>query len=85
VSLSNPEARRGLRSVVQALVALAIVGLVAWIVHLLRTEASPLENIALALIGIIALGTIFYGAENVTRAVKFKAGFIEGEIGEDNP
>jgi len=81
--LDNPDKRRALRSIVQAVVALVIVGLVAWIIHLLRTEPEPLYKIALALIGIVFAGTVFYGAENVTRAVRFKAGAdgIEAGIG----
>lgn len=84
MSLSNPETRRGLRSVVQAIVALAVIALVAWIIQLLRTEAEPLRQIALALIAIVGLGTSGYIAENVGRALKFKAGVggIEAGIGE---
>ena len=83
--LTNPESRRGLRSIVQAIVALAVIGLVAWIIQLLRTEAEPLRQIALALIAIVALGTTGYIAENVGRALKFKAGLsgIEAGIGDE--
>jgi hypothetical protein len=83
LGLDNPDKRRALRSIVQAVVALVIVGLVAWIIHLLRTEVEPLYKIALALVGIVFAGTVFYGAENVTRAVKIKAGILEGSIGDD--
>lgn len=85
MNLTNPETRRGLRSLVQALVALAVIGLVAWIIQLLRTEAEPLRQIALALIAIVGLGTSGYIAENVGRALKFKAGLdgIEAGIGAD--
>lgn len=81
--LDNPDKRRALRSIVQAVVALAVIALVGWIVHLLRTETEPLYKIALALLGIVFAGTVFYGAENVTRAVKIKAGpdGLEGSIG----
>ena len=81
--LTNPETRRGLRSLVQAIVALAVIALVAWIINLLRTEAEPLRQIALALIAIVALGTTGYIAENVSRAINFKAGLsgIEAGIG----
>ena len=84
--LTNPEARRGLRSIVQAVVALAVIGLVAWIIHLLRTEAEPLRQIALALIAIVGLGTTGYIAENVGRALTFKAGLdgIEAGIGAED-
>ncbi len=83
LGLDSPDRRRALRSIVQAVVALAIVGLVGWIIHLLRTEVDPLYKIALALLGIVFAGTVFYGAENVTRAVKIKAGILEAGIGED--
>jgi hypothetical protein len=81
--LDNADRRRGLRSIVQAIVALMVIGLVAWIIHLLRTEPDPLYHIALALIGIVFAGTLLYGAENVTRAIKIKAGpdGLEGSIG----
>ena len=87
MGLDNPDKRRALRSIVQAVVALVIVGLVAWIVHLLRSEVEPLYKIALALLGIVFAGTVFYGAENVTRAVKIKAGAsgLEAEIGDEKP
>ena len=83
--LTNPETRRGLRSLVQAVVALAVIGLVAWIIELLRTEAEPLRQIALALIAIVALGTTGYIAENVGRALKFHAGAdgVTGSIGDE--
>jgi hypothetical protein len=83
--LTNPEARRALRSIVQAVVALVVVGLVAWIIHKLDGNAGPLERIAMFLCCIVALGTLGYIAENVTRAIKFKigAGGIEGGIGDD--
>jgi hypothetical protein len=83
LGLDSPDRRRALRSIVQAVVALVIVGLVGWIIHLLRTEVDPLYKIALALLGIVFAGTVFYGAENVTRAVKIKAGILEAGIGED--
>ena len=83
LGLDSPDRRRALRSIVQAVVALVIVGLVGWIVHLLRTEVEPLYKIALALLGIVFAGTVFYGAENVTRAVKIKAGILEAGIGDD--
>jgi len=61
LGLDSPDRRRALRSIVQAVVALVIVGLVGWIIHLLRTEVDPLYKIALALLGIVFAGTVFYG------------------------
>jgi hypothetical protein len=85
-NLSTPEGRRALRSIIQAVIALAIVGLVGWIVYLLETQSEPLLQICLALLGIVGMGTFFYGAENVTRAIKFKAGpsGIEATVGDDD-
>ena len=74
MSLTNPDARRALRAVVDAAVAFVILALVAWVIHLVSSEGGRLERIALALIVILVLGTIFYGAENVTRAVKLSVG-----------
>lgn len=60
-----------------------MIPMVAVTIHLLASEPDAILKIAMALLVIVGLGTVFYGAENVTRAVKFKAGAggIEGEIG----
>ncbi len=81
--LHNADARRGLRSIIQAIVALIVVGFVGWIIYLLQNETNPLLQICIGLLGIVGMGTLFYGAENVTRAVKLKAGTngFEAEIG----
>ena len=68
MSLTNPEARKALRSVIQAIVLIAVVAMVAWVIGLLRGHADLLQSIALALIGIIALSTFFNGAENFRKA-----------------
>lgn len=83
MSLRDPDTRRALRSVIQAIVALAIIPLIAWLIHLLDNEPDALLKIAMALLGIVALGTVFYGAENVTRAVKIKTPLGEASIGDD--
>lgn len=84
MSLTNPDSRRALRSVVQAFVAVAMIPMVGVLIWLLANEPAALLKIAMALLGIVALGTVFYGAENVTRAVRFKAGAggIEAAIGD---
>ncbi len=83
--LSNPDARRGLRSVVQAIVALAIVALLYWLVGLMSNDAVGLRQIAHGALIIIGLGTVFYGAENVSRAFGFKGpGGFEASFGADN-
>lgn len=82
--LTNPEARRGLRAVVQAISALAGIGFLAWLIWLLATDAHALLRIALCLLGITAMREVFYGAENVTRALEFKLGpnGLDTKIGE---
>lgn len=82
MSLTNPDARRALRSIVQAIVALVIVGLVGVIIHHLRGSPRELYGIGIGSLVIVGLGTLLYGAENVTRAIKFKGPLgMEGEIG----
>lgn len=83
MSLNNPDSRRALRSVVQAIVALALIALLFWITGLLEKDADGLRGIARGALIICGLGTLLYGAENVTRSVKFKAGPVEGGIGDD--
>jgi hypothetical protein len=80
VILRDAESRRALRSIVQAVVALAMIPLVAWLIHLLGKEPEALVKIALALLGIVGLGTMFYGSENLTRAIKFKVSAAGAEF-----
>lgn len=85
MNLGNPDNRRGLRAVVEAIISLVAIGLVAWLIRLLEGQAGPLERIAQALIALTALGTMGYVMENVTRAFKFQAGAdgIKMEAGAD--
>lgn len=70
--LTNPEARRALRSVVQAAVALLLIALVwRWADKLDPDGLREAVRWALAIVG---LGSLFYGLENTTRALKLKAG-----------
>ena len=85
MSLRDPDSRRALRSVIQAIVALAVIPLIAWLIDLLDKQPDALLKIAMALLGIVALGTVFYGAENVTRAVKIKTLLGEASIGDKEP
>lgn len=84
MNLAHPEARRALRSVVQALVALIVIAIVAYIVHLLDGQPRHLSRIAMGCLSIVFIGTLLYGAENVTRAVNFSLGRdgLRGSIGE---
>jgi low temperature requirement protein LtrA len=82
MSLNNPDSRRGLRSVIQAVSTLAFIALLWWITGRLTQEHSLL-TVARGALLILGLGELLYGAENVTRAVNFKVGPIEGGIGDD--
>lgn len=73
MNLTNPEQRRGLRSVVQALIALAVIVLAWWLSERLASEDGVREALRW-LFGIAGLGTFFYGLENTTRAFKLSAG-----------
>ena len=84
MSLNNPDSRRALRSVVQAIVALALIALLYWLTHLLSKDTEGLRDIARGALIICGLGTLLYGAENVGRAVTFRGPFgIGGGIGGD--
>lgn len=82
MSLSNPDARRALRTVVQAAIVLIMLGLLAWLIFLLSASAPDLSRIALTLCGIMGLYVLLVGVENVGRAV-IKAGKdgVEADIG----
>ena len=70
--LNNPESRRGLRSIIQAVVVLVLLYFVwRWVK---RLEGDALLETARWALGIIALGTFGYIMENTTRAFKLSAG-----------
>jgi len=85
--LSNPDRRRALRAIVQATLALALIGLLYWITHRVESNSSVLMAIARGALIILGIGEIFYGAENVTRAIKLTgpAGFGAEFGGEATP
>lgn len=86
MSLSNPDARRALRSAVEAFVALCLVALLFWIVSLLSGVPAGLEAIARGCLIIIGLNALFYGAENVTRAIKLTGPLgTSAQFGGDDP
>jgi hypothetical protein len=83
--LRDPDARRGLRSIVQAVVAILVIVIIWIAVRYLKDSAKELYGVTIALCVIVGLGTLLYGAENVTRAVRFKGPFgMEGGIGEED-
>jgi hypothetical protein len=84
MSLSNPDARRGLRAIVQAVLALALIGLLYWITSKVAGGSPVIMTIARGGLIILGLGEIFYGAENVTRAIKLTGiGGTSLEFGAD--
>lgn len=83
--LANPEARRALRSIVQALVVFTLLALVWW-----WSERFDQETLRAGMhwaLGIVGLGTLGYVMENGLRALKLKAGKdgVEIDAGGDNP
>ncbi len=72
--LRDPDTRRALRAIVEAAIAVALLTLIWWIAEVLRRDAGGLREIARSALGIIGLGTMFYGMENVTRAFRFQVG-----------
>lgn len=82
MSLNNPDSRRALRSIIRG-VATAVILVLLWkITGLLTHDVPGLRMIARGALMILGLGELLYGAENVTRAVRFRIGPIEGGIGE---
>ena len=70
--LTNPEARRALRSVVFTVATLVLLYFVwAWSDRFDNETLREAMRWALAIVG---LGSLFYGLENTTRALKLKAG-----------
>lgn len=69
--LTDPESRRGLRAIIQAVGALVSLSLLAWIIWISETQHATIYMIAGGLISLAGLRELFYGAENVTRALKF--------------
>lgn len=86
MSLANPDSRRALRAVVQAVAGLAFIGLLYWITYLLSGSATGLVTIARGALIILGIAEVMYGAENVTRAIKLTApGGFGAEFGDDVP
>lgn len=84
MNLNNPETRRAMRSVVQSVIAIALVALIAWLIHLLRSSAPDETKIAMALCAIVGLFVAMVGAENVGRVAVDVFG-AKADIGEDPP
>lgn len=83
--LTNPDARRALRAMVEAVATLALLAIVWRIVSLLADNPAGLTSIAHAALAIIAIGALFYGAENGIRAARISAFGVSGEMTSDAP
>ena len=84
--LESPDARRGLRSVIAAIVTLTLVALVYWTVELLAKSPDHLLTIAEGCLLIVALGMLGYIAENGIRAIKIEGpGGMRADLETDAP
>jgi hypothetical protein len=84
--LGTPDARRGLRAIVMAIVVLALVALVYWITGMLAAEPRGLLSIARWCLMIVAIAALGYSIENGVRAIRIKgpAG-TEASFSADEP
>lgn len=82
MTLDNSETRKGLRAIVGAILALALIALV-W-TYAGRLSGGLLDGLLQMALFIIALRVLFDGAENVTNAVQFKLGAsgLEGSVSD---
>lgn len=71
--LKDPNARRGVRTLLQGLVAFALLWFV-WETTSRITSAGALLEIVRWALGIIGLGTVGYIMENSLRAIRFGFG-----------
>ena len=80
------ETRKAIRSVLSAIVILAVLGLLFWQTYLIQLLPFQVAGLARLLIGILALNEIMNGAENVTRAFKFTGPLgLGADFGADAP
>ncbi len=68
--LADPEGRRGLRSIIQGLIAIACLAGLWWLISLLRTDRDGLILIAKGALVLLGIGTVGYQFENGMRAFK---------------
>jgi hypothetical protein len=73
IDLKQPDARRGMRTVVQALVQFALIGLIYSLVDDLHGDTSALSEIARFALIIVIIDSLGYALENGARAIKFSA------------
>lgn len=63
----TPDTRRAVRTAVHAIGAIAMLGMLAWIIYHTRDAVG----IAMGLVLILLVRELFHGAENVTARIKF--------------
>lgn len=83
MSLRDPDTRRGLRNVLLVIIVIALLADLGWLIHVLRSNASSEEKIALGsliIIGLFVLGVI---TENVGR-VSVDIANIKASMGGDD-
>ena len=81
IDLTKPEARRAVRTIVQAIVQFALIAFVWSLIDNLHGDVGALREIARISLGIVALGELGYAMENGARAIKFSVS-KDGASGE---
>jgi hypothetical protein len=71
--ISDPETRRGIRTLVQACIQFALIAVVCIVVETIKDDAHSLYLIALAALCIIATYTLGYVMETSLRVFKLNA------------
>lgn len=84
MSLTNPPARSALRSVIFAVVILAMIAFVYIFTDRVHSEEGLRESLRYAFL-IILVGTLGYITETGIRSVKAKGFFGEIDLGADAP
>jgi hypothetical protein len=74
MTFTDPQTRTGLRAIAQALVVLGMLALAYILTNLMTEDRDGLRELARMVLGILAITTLFNGAENVARTIKMKVG-----------
>lgn len=83
-SLSNPEMRRALRSILRVITTLSLIVLLFCLVRQFNGDKEGLRLLATGALAIIGIGEFFHGAENVSRAVSIAFGPASASIGDED-